>query len=96
MPLQEIKEIEPEVTTFLSELIKINTTNPPGNETPAAQYLAKTSPKKLHLQIIESAPTRGSVITRLKAQAKNRGCSCCPSDVVARTPKSGAQTLRAP
>ena len=34
-------EIEQEITSLLSDLIRINTTNPPGNETQAATYIAK-------------------------------------------------------
>ena len=33
MPIQILNEIEQEITRFLSDLIRINTTNPPGNET---------------------------------------------------------------
>jgi acetylornithine deacetylase/succinyl-diaminopimelate desuccinylase-like protein len=89
MPLHEIKEIEVEVTTLLSELIKINTTNPPGNETPAAQYLANNlSQDGFTCEIIESAPTRGSVITRLKGTGeKPRLLLLSHLDVVAANPK---------
>jgi acetylornithine deacetylase/succinyl-diaminopimelate desuccinylase-like protein len=41
-----LTEVEGEVTTLLSDLIRINTTNPPGNETQAAKYLAQTSRKR--------------------------------------------------
>jgi len=62
-----LKEIEQEISHFLSQLININTTNPPGNETQAAnfvaQYLAKDG---FTSEVIESAPGRGSIITRLK------------------------------
>ena len=40
-----LREIEEEVTNLLSGLIRINTTNPPGNETKAAKYLAETLEK---------------------------------------------------
>ena len=36
------KDIEAEVTKLLSELLQIDTTNPPGNETKAANYLLIT------------------------------------------------------
>jgi len=62
-----LKEIEQEISHFLSQLINIDTTNPPGNETQAAnfvaQYLAKDG---FTSEVIESAPGRGSIITRLK------------------------------
>ncbi|MGQ9538939.1 MAG: M20/M25/M40 family metallo-hydrolase [Candidatus Bathycorpusculaceae bacterium] len=62
-----LKEIEEEVATLLSDLIRINTTNPPGNETQAAKYLAETLEKEgFKCEVLESAPGRGNVITRLK------------------------------
>jgi len=67
MPVQLLKEVEEEVTNFLSELIRINTTNPPGNETEAAKYLAEHFRKEgFNCELYESAPERGSVITRMK------------------------------
>jgi acetylornithine deacetylase/succinyl-diaminopimelate desuccinylase-like protein len=66
-----LNEIEQEITRFLSDLIRIDTTNPTGNETVAAnfiaQYLAKDGFKS---EIIESAPGRGSVITRMKGSGE--------------------------
>ncbi|HJW65822.1 MAG TPA: M20/M25/M40 family metallo-hydrolase, partial [Candidatus Bathyarchaeia archaeon] len=50
-----------------SDLIRINTTNPPGNETKAAQYIAEDLGKDgIKCELYESAPGRGSVVTRLK------------------------------
>jgi acetylornithine deacetylase/succinyl-diaminopimelate desuccinylase-like protein len=71
MPIQIQNQIEQEITHFLSDLIRINTTNPPGNETKLAnliaEYIAKDGFKS---EIIESAPSRGSVITRLKGSGE--------------------------
>jgi acetylornithine deacetylase/succinyl-diaminopimelate desuccinylase-like protein len=65
--MQLLKEVEEEVTRFLSDLIRINTTNPPGNETEAAKWLAENlSREGFKCEIFESAPRRGSVITRMK------------------------------
>jgi acetylornithine deacetylase/succinyl-diaminopimelate desuccinylase-like protein len=67
MPVQLLKEVEDEATRFLSDLIRINTTNPPGNETAAAKYVAEhLSREGFECELFESAPERGSVITRLK------------------------------
>jgi acetylornithine deacetylase/succinyl-diaminopimelate desuccinylase-like protein len=67
MPVQLLKEVEEEVTRLLSDLIRINTTNPPGNETEAAKYLAENLSKEdFKCELYESAPRRGSVITRMK------------------------------
>jgi len=71
MPVQLLKEVEEEVTNFLSELIRINTTNPPGNETEAAKYLAEHLRKEdFNCEFYESAPKRGSLITRLKGTSE--------------------------
>jgi len=67
MAAKLLREVENEVTRFLSELIRINTTNPPGNETAAAKYVAENLDKDgFTCELFESAPERGSVITRLK------------------------------
>jgi acetylornithine deacetylase/succinyl-diaminopimelate desuccinylase-like protein len=61
------KETEKEITKLLSQLIQINTSNPPGNETAAAQLLAQDlTTEGFKCEILESAPNRGSIITRLK------------------------------
>ena len=71
MSIQIQNQIEQEITHFLSDLIRINTTNPPGNETKAAQYIAEYLAKDgLKSEVIESAPGRGSVITRLKGSGE--------------------------
>ena len=67
MSSQILDAVKPEVTQLLRELIRIDTTNPPGNETQAATYLAQYLAKEgFKTEIIESAPGRGSLITRLK------------------------------
>ncbi len=67
MPIQIQNQIEQEITQFLSELIRINTTNPPGNETQAANFIAQYLARDgFESEIVESAPGRGSIITRLK------------------------------
>jgi acetylornithine deacetylase/succinyl-diaminopimelate desuccinylase-like protein len=55
------------VIEILQDLIRIDTTNPPGNETAAAQYLARLlTPAGIETEIIESAPGRGNLIARLR------------------------------
>lgn len=67
MQVKPFNDVEAEVTTLLSDLIKIDTTNPPGNETKAAQFLSNNlSREGFECDLFESAPARGSVITRLK------------------------------
>lgn len=58
--------IKKEVTELLSELIRIDTSNPPGNETAAAEFIRDLLfAQGLKAEIIESAPDRGSLVTRL-------------------------------
>ncbi len=89
MCVQLLKEVEYEVTNFLSELIRINTTNPPGNETPAAKYVAETLGRDGFIcDFLESAPERGSVITRLKGTGEKPNLLLLSHlDVVAADPK---------
>jgi acetylornithine deacetylase/succinyl-diaminopimelate desuccinylase-like protein len=71
MPIQMLNEIEQEITRFLSDLIRINTTNPPGKETVAATFLAQYLAKEgFKSEVIESAPGRGSVVSRLKGSGE--------------------------
>jgi acetylornithine deacetylase/succinyl-diaminopimelate desuccinylase-like protein len=84
-----IREVEEEVTSLLSDLIRINTTNPPGNETEAAKYLAKNLEKEgFKCELFEFAPGRGSVITRLKGSGEKPSLLLLSHlDVVAANPK---------
>jgi len=62
-----------EATKFLSDLIKIDTTNPPGNETPAAEFCKKVLEEEgfKNIEIIESAPGRGSLVCQWKGSDPN-------------------------
>lgn len=84
-----LQEIEKEVTDFLSGLIRVNTTNPPGNETAAAKYTAKNLEKDdFKCEILESAPGRGSVITRIRGTGEKPSLLLLSHlDVVAANPK---------
>jgi len=67
MSPQILTDVEREVTELLRTLIRINTTNPPGNETASANYIAKYLGKEgFKTEVIESTSGRGSVVTRLK------------------------------
>jgi acetylornithine deacetylase/succinyl-diaminopimelate desuccinylase-like protein len=71
MPIQMLTGIEQEITLFLSNLIRVNTTNPPGNETVAANFIAQYLSKEgFKTEVIESAPGRGSIITRIKGSGE--------------------------
>jgi acetylornithine deacetylase/succinyl-diaminopimelate desuccinylase-like protein len=59
--------LENEAIQKLSAYIRVDTTNPPGNEIRAAQWYAKIfQTEGIPYQIAESAPGRGNIIARLK------------------------------
>jgi acetylornithine deacetylase/succinyl-diaminopimelate desuccinylase-like protein len=65
-------QIRDEVCELLQKLVRIDTTNPPGNETAAAQFLERELNKdSFECEIMESKPARGSLITRLKGTGES-------------------------
>src|SRR5258707_726749 len=62
-----------EAVKFLGELVKIDTSNPPGNETRAAEYIKSVlAAEGITAQIFESAPGRGNIVARLKGNGKKK------------------------
>jgi len=62
-----------EAIKFLSDLVKIDTSNPPGNETRAAEYIKSVLAKEgISAQVFESAPGRGNLVARLKGNGKKK------------------------
>ena len=69
----DFRAAQDEVTHFLVDLIRINTSDPPGNETQAAQYIQQVFRKEgIEAEIVEPVPGRGSVIARLKGNGSKR------------------------
>ena len=63
--------VRDEATRYLQDLIRIDTTNPPGNETKAAEYLATVlKSESIESTILESAPGRGNLVARLKGNGR--------------------------
>jgi acetylornithine deacetylase/succinyl-diaminopimelate desuccinylase-like protein len=57
-----------EAVTILRELIKLDTTNPPGNERVAADYIARILAEDgIESTILESEPGRANLVARLKS-----------------------------
>ena len=55
-----------EVTGYLQDLIRLDTTNPPGNETAAARYLEEILRREgFEPMLVESEPGRGNVLATL-------------------------------
>ncbi|MBI3662061.1 MAG: M20/M25/M40 family metallo-hydrolase [Acidobacteria bacterium] len=66
----DFDKLSAEAAGWLSSLLAINTTNPPGNELAAAKFISEILQKEgIYAEVIESTPGRGIVIARLRAGA---------------------------
>ena len=76
-----------EVTGYLQDLIRIDTTNPPGNEIEAARFLGGVLQREgFEPRITESAPGRGNVTARLRGDTQPPLLLLGHTDVVAAEP----------
>ena len=67
-PSTDITHVTDEALVWLQDLVRINTTNPPGNELVAAKYLGTVLQKEnIPFEIFESTPGRGFLVARLNA-----------------------------
>jgi acetylornithine deacetylase/succinyl-diaminopimelate desuccinylase-like protein len=65
--------LEDDAVTLLSRYIQVDTTNPPGNEIKAAQFLKEIFDREgIEARIIESAPGRGNIFARLRGNGSKR------------------------
>jgi acetylornithine deacetylase/succinyl-diaminopimelate desuccinylase-like protein len=66
----DFSKLDFEALGWLQSLIRINTSNPPGNELVAAKYIAGILAQEgIHADIIESTPGRGFLVARLSASS---------------------------
>ncbi len=76
--------VRDEVAGYLQDLIRIDTTNPPGNERVAAEYISGVLTREgFRTALTESAPGRGNVTTRLSGGAGEPLLLLGHTDVVA-------------
>jgi len=69
-PIGDTSTIAKEAQSWLADLIKINTTNPPGNEQLAAMYIAAVLQKEgIKAEILDLTPGRSALVARLKSTA---------------------------
>jgi acetylornithine deacetylase/succinyl-diaminopimelate desuccinylase-like protein len=62
-----------ETLQLLTKLVQIDTSNPPGNEVKAANYIKSALDKEgIASEIFESAPGRGNIVARLKGNGSKR------------------------
>ncbi len=67
------KTLEDQAVALLSRYIQIDTTNPPGNEINAAQFLKAIFDREgIEARIIESAPGRANIYARLKGNGSKK------------------------
>jgi acetylornithine deacetylase/succinyl-diaminopimelate desuccinylase-like protein len=78
-----------QVIDVLRDLVRIDTTNPPGNETACARYLADLlRPAGIETRILEAAPGRGNLVARLRGSGEARPIMLMGhTDVVAANPE---------
>jgi len=72
-PGPDWKAVLDETVHILSGFIKVDTSNPPGNETKGAQYLKTFVEREgIPSEIVELEPGRGSLIARIKGNGKKK------------------------
>jgi acetylornithine deacetylase/succinyl-diaminopimelate desuccinylase-like protein len=72
------KALGDEAVEITRQYLRIDTTNPPGNETPAAEFLAGILAEAgFETTTLESAPGRGNLIARLPGRARDPGGALC-------------------
>jgi acetylornithine deacetylase/succinyl-diaminopimelate desuccinylase-like protein len=69
--------VEAEAAGLLSRYIQFDTTNPPGNELAAVEFLADIlSERGFDPQVLLAAPGRANLVVRLKSRANNPASPC--------------------
>src|ERR1700682_828691 len=69
-PLADTAALSREALVWLSQLLQINTTHPPGNKQGAAKDLARILEKEgITPEVLEVAPGRSAVVARLRSSA---------------------------
>ncbi len=66
-------QVQEKVVSTLQALIRFDTTNPPGNETPCVMYIRdRLAAAGIDATLLESAPGRGNLVARLKGDGSER------------------------
>ena len=67
------RQLGDETADLLADIVRIDTTNPPGGETAAANAIArKLEADGIHTEVVESAPGRGNLHARLAGRGTGR------------------------
>ena len=71
--LAEENALEQEALSLLTQYLRIDTTNPPGNEIKAAEFFKAIFDREgIESQIFESAPGRGNIYARIKGDGSKK------------------------
>jgi acetylornithine deacetylase/succinyl-diaminopimelate desuccinylase-like protein len=69
-PIGDTTALAKEAQGWLADLIRLNTTNPPGNEDLAAKYIAGVLQKEgINSEILEVTPGRSALVARIRSTA---------------------------
>lgn len=69
----DFREAQDETVRFLHDLVRLDTSDPPGNETQAARYIQQVFQKDgIDSEIVEPVAGRGSLIARLKGDGSKK------------------------
>ena len=72
-PSPDPDKAQAEAAHFLADLIRIDTQDPPGNESRVAEYLQKTlQAEGIDSEMLETVPGRNSLVARLKGDGSKR------------------------
>jgi acetylornithine deacetylase/succinyl-diaminopimelate desuccinylase-like protein len=97
MPTIDWNAAGDEAVALLQDLLRIDTSNPPGNERPAAELLAQTlRADGIEPVLLESAPGRTNLVARLRASGPTRGGPLLLAGHLDVVPVERAQWLRDP
>ena len=81
-------DVEKEVTGLLQDLVRFDTTNPPGNEMLCAEYIADVLRREgIAPYVTESDPGRGNVVARIEGGAGETLMLLGHTDVVSAEPE---------
>jgi len=68
MAKPDLTKLEDEAQLWLSDLVRINSVNPPGNEAAVAKYISAIFQKEgINNEVLEMAPGRSIVVARIQA-----------------------------
>jgi acetylornithine deacetylase/succinyl-diaminopimelate desuccinylase-like protein len=72
-PAPDFAAVHTEVVATLKDFIRIDTSNPPGDESKAANYLKALLEKDgIAAEVIEQTPGRGNLVARIRGSGKKR------------------------